>query len=743
MRLRFTLVCLAAAAAAAPAAAGAQSWRQGSVTAEVTDGQVVLANSLVQRTWSRAATRSTVIDRRGQDHTWSSDQADFTLGVAGQRISSAGFRIDDVAVAPLRRGGLRLVMTLTHAAPLLTVKRTVEAYPGVAGFRTQMTVASPVPLPLTSFTLDELRVGPQAAAKTHAFRAGADWRGESDWEGPEYGSVGDAHGGDWRDTRTADAGAPLAAPAQWISMAQDERSLFQALERNDFPSSRAFYDGDVASTRVDFTRDVLSLGPLEEMAHVENPREEEAGRVRSISPEGLELPAAFTGMARGDGDEAWQWHRYLVEHRIDPYPWDVVFNSDATDRNAISTGAKDDMDMAAVRETAPVARALGAEVFTLDDGWQAASGDWQPDSPDHRDPRVGDPLYQGDASKFAARFPDAEFAAVREAIAPMKLGLWVTPLSFHPRSKVYRDHPEWGCTPTGQGTAVSGIPQPDSGSNEAGLGVWNTDYLPFLEERLREAIVEWDVKLFKFDFLTWLDCPGVNDLYEHHDRFVALIDALRADFPDVAFAIDETNDYRMFPFESTLRGPTWFTNGGPTIAQVLHNTWNLSPWVPAFSLGQKVLTVAQRRDQPVATAVAATLLNEQMITQDLRPSRDPGWAQIAPEARPWFDWGKAHRDDYLSGVTYPLLSDPLDGKSWTALQNWDPDAGRGALLAFRQDDERDSVSIALKNVADGHYEVRAAPEDALIGTFSGAQLRDGLAVSLPRRAAAVYTLDRR
>ena len=721
--------------------AGAETFTDHGVTAEVTPQGVTLANALVSRTWARSAFASTLVDRRGQDHTWSSAQPDFTLSVAGQNVSAEDFEVNHVMVEPIPRGGLRVVFSLSHRAPALTATRTVEAYPGVAGFRSQMTVASPVPLPLSSFTLDEIAAGASVTPTIHAFRAGADWRGESNWEGPEFGSIGDAHAGDWRDSRSGLAGEPLAAPGEWISAVAGERSAFQVLERNDFPSSRAHYDGTVATTRVDFTRDILSLGPLEETGHVENPLEEEVGRGRLITLGGLELPAAFTGVARSDGDEEWQFHKYLVDHRIDAYPRDVVFNSDATDRNEISTGAKDDMDLAAVRESAPVARALGADVFTLDDGWQAASGDWQPDSPDHRDPRVEDPLYQGDAARFAPRFPDAEFAAVREAIAPMKLGLWMSPMSYHPMSKVYRAHPEWGCAPVGQGTGASGLVDPDSGSNEAGLGVWNTNYLPFLETRLREAIVDWKVKLFKFDFLVWLDCPGVNDIYEHHDRFLALIDKLRVEFPDVAFAIDETNDYRLFPFESVLRGPTWFTNGGPTVAQILHNTWNLSPWIPAFALGQKLFTGSQR-DQPVATSVASTLLNEPMITQDIRPSRDPYFGTIASEARTWLDWGKAHRAEYLSGVTYPLLADPLGGKQWTALQNWNPDTGRGALLAFRQDDERGSVQIGLRNVPEGTYQVRSAPDDALVGTYTAAQLREGLTVTLPVRGAKVLTLTR-
>jgi hypothetical protein len=730
MRLRAVLPLAAALAAAAPAQA--QTFADHGVTAVAGARSVTLSNHLVTRTWERAGLRSSIRDERGRG-TETAIGPDFTLTVGGQSLPSSDFAVDDVTFSPAKGGGVRVAMSLTSATlPVLTARRVVEAYPGVAGFRTQTTLFSPLPLLLSAATIDEAHVGGEALPVVHAFRAGADWRGESDWTGPQYGSVGDAHAGDWRDTRTGERGAPLTAPGEWVTAGlPGGRTVFEVLERNDLPSSRALYDGEAATTRVDFTRDVISLGPLEETGHVENPSDLTAGRGRLITAGGLALPAAFTGVGRDLDDEAWQFHRYLVEHRIDPFPRDVVFNSDGTDHNAISTGAKDDMDYATVREVAPIARRLGADVFTLDDGWQAASGDWYPDSAEHPEPR----------GKFPPRFPDATFAAVRDAIAPMKLGLWMSPMEFNPASDVYRAHPEWACAPLGHAFAAYSASDPDSSSNEAGLGIWSTDYLAHLEARLRDAIVNWHVKLFKFDFLVWVDCAGANDLYEMHDRFLALIDRLRADFPDVAFAIDETNDYRLFPFESTLRGPTWFTNGGPSVAQVLHNTWTLSPWIPAFALGQKVLTGAQRNGQPVSTAVAATLLNEQMISDDLR---DAAWTpQLIDAARTWLDWGKAHRNAYLSGVVFPLLDDPLGGKTWTALQSWDPEAGRGALLAFRQDDARDSVPIALHGIEDGDYDLRAAPDDVLVGTYSAAQLRDGITVSAPPRGARVLTITRR
>lgn len=723
--MRFTpaAVCALLMALLAPAA-HADIVRDGSVSAEVTPARVTLGNAVAERSWDRASVRSTIVDRRGGDRTWSKDAPDFTLELAGQKLPSSAFRISDAVVTHLDRGGLRVTMTLVDAAlPTLTVTRVAEAYPGVAGFRTQTTVASTVPVLLSAATLDEAAVGDGVTPAISAFRAGSDWRDPS-WTGPPF-ALGDPHPGTWRETRTAPAGTALRAPGEWLSVRDGDAGLFAVMERNDFPSSTAGYDGTTAVLRVDFTRDVLSLGPFEESAHVENPIADGPGRGRLVTADGLALAPAFVGLARGDGDEAWQFHRYLVDHRLDPYAHDIVFNSDGTDANRISTGAKDDMDYATVQAVAPIARRLGVDTFVLDDGWQAASGDWQPDSPQHPEPR----------GKFPPRFPDDTFSAVREAIAPMRLGLWMSPMNFNPASNTYKAHPEWACAPTGHALAGYTAADPDSSSNEAGLGIWSKDALPHIKSRIRDAIDNWGVRFFKFDFLAWVDCAGAGDLYDMHDAFVAMIDRLRADRPEVTFQIDETNDYRLFPFESVSRGPTWFQNGGPAVKQLLHNLWNLSPYVPTFAIGHKLFAGDWRSDG-LDTVMAAALPSHMLITTSLDKLSD---AEIEA-ARPWIDWAKAHRAE-LDGVTYPLLDDPLKG-DWTALQSWDPEAGDGVLLAFRQAGADASRTIALRNVPDGDYELSRAPDDAPFANLTAQQLRDGVEVSLPAQGAAVLRIHR-
>jgi hypothetical protein len=717
------VVALVGMLAAAAAPASAQEFRSGSVYAQVGPEEVVLGNLLVERSWARDGLRTTELtDKRREGRVWSGGHRDFTLRVGGSGIGSEQFAVNAVRVEDVSRG-LRVELDLS--GPLgLTATRIAEAYRGIAGFRTQTVLRSPVALPLAGATLDEAAAG-AAAPTLHAFRAGADWR-EPDWEGPPV-SVGDPHAGTWRDTRTSGSGSPLEGAGQWLSLDSGGRTLFMVMERPDFPSSRAGYDGEAARLEVDYSRDGIFLGPFEENAHVENPTDA-PGRQRTLRPgEPFALEPAFTGFGLNADDEAWQHHRYLG-HRM-RYRRELVFNSNGTDSNRISTGAKDDMDYATVQEVAPLARRLGIETFVLDDGWQAVSGDWEPDSPEHSDPR----------GRYPPRFPDAEFRAVREAIAPMRLGLWMSPMSFHPQSRTFRSHPEWACTPTGHGTAAANALQPDDGSNEAGIGLWSPAALPHIEAAIRRAIEEWGVQYFKFDFLVWLDCAGQGDLHDYHDAFVRMLDRVQADHPDVTLQIDETNDYRMFPFESVARGPSWFQNGTPPPERLLHNLWNLSPYVPVFSLGQHMLGGGQWREYPVGTLMAAAMLSHATFFSDLRDLP----AEVIDRAAPWAEWHKANRH-LLDGVVYPLLDDPLE-EGWTALQSWDPRDGSGALLAFRQDSSDAARTIALRNVPPGRtFDLALAPSGTPVGTVTSEQLSQGIEVQIPEpHGTYVVTIEPR
>lgn len=714
-------------------------YEAGETYARVGDAAITVGNGLVERTWNLDPFETaSITDLRSGGKPWAGAGPDFTLDLGATQLRSTDFQATNTTVEEIEGPGLRVTVSL--ASPTTDAQRVIEIYDGIAGFKTQTTLIPTVPLPLSGYTLDSAAVGSNVIPTIHAFRAGADWRNpEEGWDGPRpsdddqcrkycpVSSVGDPHAGTWRDSRSGARGEAIQGPAQWVSLAEGNRETFLVMERNDQPSSRAAYDGSTASLVVDHSRDIVSLGPFEEQAHAENPTPAKGGRARVIpAGERFSLEPSFMGFGSRAGDGEWQFHKYLTEQRLDPYAPDITFNSNGTEGYGFSTGAKDDMVYDMIVQTAPKARALGVDTFILDDGWQANSGDWIPDCPGNQDYRM----------EYPPRFPDCDFTAVREAIAPMKLGLWMSPMHFNPNgSETFKANPEWACWPINGPLSAYNVADPDSGSNEAGLGMWGPDAIPFIEGRLRTAIEDWGVTYFKFDFLVWADCAGQGDLYDYREAFRDMVDRLIADHPNVTFQIDETNDYRFFPFESVTRGPSWFQNGSPEVPHLLHNLWNLSPYVPAFSLGQHFL--GNNSDpSSVDTRMAAALLSHPTFFSDLNKLKDSTIAQ----ARPWVDYYKANFA-LFQNVVYPLLDDPI-AKKWTALQSWDPEKAEGALLAFRQDDDSPTTTVRLKSIPAGmNFDLFRAPTNEKIATVTSEQLTNGLEVALDsKKAAYVVTI---
>ena len=725
-------------APAAFGAAAAEETRSGTLYASVTEDTIVVGNALVERTWQREAfATSSFVDKRS-GAVAAEAGPDFSLRTGDSEVPSTVFAADSVSVATIPDG---LRVTIELSGPGIDATRTVEIYEGIAGMRSQTTLNTLAPLVLRGYTIEQAAVGAEVAPTLHAFRAGADWR-EPDWDGPDL-SIGDPHAGTWRDTRTAPAGQTLRGAGQWISTAKDGRSLFMVMERNDWPSSRAGYENGSARLNVDYSADLVIAGPFEENVHAENPQAGNApGRHRVLQP-GLPyaMEAAFVGFGANPDDEPWQFFKYLSEHRVDPYDTEVTFNSNGTDANVRSDGAKDDMVEEVILETAPIAKRLGIETFILDDGWQARSGDWAPDCGTAPGQPNTDPRWDGTAAtaKFAPRYSDCTFQAVRDAIAPMELGLWMSAMHFHPRSSTYMSHPEWACKPSGDATGSLSLLQPSGGSNDAGIGTWSAmpPVIAHVEDSIQNAIDNWGVTYFKFDFLVWLDCAGQNDMYEYKERFMAMLDRLIAENPDVTFQIDETNDYRLFPFESVTRGPSWFQNGSPPPDRLLHNLWNLSPYVPAYSLGQHFLGGNQYRNFPVDTLMAISLPGHMTFFSELRNIP----LDVIDRARPWIDFYRANRAHFTQ-MTYPLLADPLE-KKWTALQTWNPDEGMGALLAFRQQAADSTKTIALKNVPPGMtFDLFEGPSGTHVGTVTSEQLSNGIEVTIPALDGARVLLIR-
>lgn len=694
-----------------------------------------ISTGVITRTWSLEDWRTlSVVDERthrivageGADLSLSVLTSDADATTAGLQTTITTF-LPGEPVVTSPRGRIHVEVPLSplgSVGPFVT--RIIDAYNGSAGLELSLRVDAP--LPLSGYLIDRLTTA--GAATAHAFNAGSDWR-EDGWK-PEL-SIGDAQLGDWRrDTTIKGDGSTNVVTGEWLSSVGSRGGTYQVLERVDFPSSVVGRSADQLVAGVDLTRDIVDLGTVEGEGHISNPGLP-TGRHRLVQP-GTMLERVFSGVARDADDEAWGYINHLHTNRPSG-SWDrgFVFNSDSVDSNKISTGAKDDMNLAEVKRQAAIAKRLGADTFILDDGWQASSGDWCPDSPQCREPR----------GMFPARFPDSTFAAVRKAIAPMKLGLWMSIMEFHPSAKAFTRNPTWACTPLGDGGVALTIAQNNESSSEAGLGAWNPlaigpdgVLIDYLTKTIDHAITAWNVSYFKFDFMWWLDCIGVKsaDVYEYREAFVSMIDTLQRAHPGVTIQIDETNDYRLWPFESVSRGAAWFQNGSPQPPALLHNLWSMAPFIPSDTVGQSPLS-AGRDTYPTSTLALLTLISHPTVKTDLTKLT----SQQISTVRRWVDAYHRNKQSFR-GVTYPLLAEPTSGKAWTALQVWDRDKQSGLLAAFRQDDGRSSIKVGLKAIDGKRYRIRDLVTGKVLQTVSAAQLRAGITVSTATKRDCVALL---
>src|SRR5688500_15818123 len=205
------------------------------------DERIALGNALAERSWRRERFVTLELrDNRGGGQGWSRDAPDFRLFGLGAPITSDRFSVTGVEVQDLARGGLRVEMQLAGPAGI-TATRIAEAYPHVAGFRTQTVLESVAPLPLTGATLDEAAVGDAAETAAHNLRAGADWR-NPDYAGPPVG-IGDQQTGTWRATTAGAPGEPIEANAEWLEAGAGGRSVGVVVARSDQPSAGARYVG--------------------------------------------------------------------------------------------------------------------------------------------------------------------------------------------------------------------------------------------------------------------------------------------------------------------------------------------------------------------------------------------------------------------------------------------------------------------------------------------------------------------
>ncbi|TDD63388.1 alpha-galactosidase [Kribbella antibiotica] len=129
---------------------------------------------------------------------------------------------------------------------------------------------------------------------------------------------------------------------------------------------------------------------------------------------------------------------------------------------------------------------LPFDVVQVDDGWQQAVGDWEPNE----------------------KFPSGMRSLTERITAGgMRPGLWIAPFIVLPTSTVAREHPEY--------VLRSADGQPVVAGNNWGTGYWALDLThPGVQEHLaaliHRVVHEWGFTYLKLDFINAGAIPGVR-----------------------------------------------------------------------------------------------------------------------------------------------------------------------------------------------------------------------------------------
>ena len=229
---------------------------------------------------------------------------------------------------------------------------------------------------------------------------------------------------------------------------------------------------------------------------------------RELPPgECFETPeAVLCHSGKGFGGLSANMHAFVTDHIIPPHwrgrPRPVLYNSwegctfDFTQRRLLSLANR--------------AKALGCELFVLDDGWFAG--------------RDNDRAGLGDYTVNRKKLPEGLEGLSRHLKDKgLSFGLWFEPESVNPDSDLYRAHPDW---------ALTDDFQPVLGRNQLLLDLTRPEVRDYIVENVSRILDSTGISYVKWDMNRHSVALGAKA----HDFVLGLYDVLRRIFaprPDI------------------------------------------------------------------------------------------------------------------------------------------------------------------------------------------------------------------
>lgn len=225
-------------------------------------------------------------------------------------------------------------------------------------------------------------------------------------------------------------------------------------------------------------------------------------------------------------------------------------------------------------------KALGGEMFVMDDGWFGTKYE-----------RLNDTAL-GDWTADARKLPGGIDALLADAKRhDIKFGIWIEPEMTNVKSELYERHPDWVINAKGR-PLVGG-----RGGNQLVLDLNNPKVQDFvygvvdglLSRYPQIAYIKWDANMSIVSHGSqWLDAAHQSHLYiGYHEGLRKVLERIRAKYPDVVMQACASGGGRVnwgvLPYFDE-----WWVSDNTDAMQRIYMQWGTSHFFPAIGMASHV-----------------------------------------------------------------------------------------------------------------------------------------------------------
>ena len=375
-----------------------------------------------------------------------------------------------------------------------------------------------------------------------------------------------------------------------------------------------------------------------------------------------------------------------------------------------------DFDAKRLLSVAKRAKAMGAELFVMDDGWFVG-----------RDDDTGG---LGDYEPDAKKLPEGVSGLAREVKKlGLGFGIWVEPEAVSPKSRLYAAHPDWAITEPGR--------EPVYGRNELLLDLTRGEVRDYIVDSVTKLLDSAEISYVKWDMNRQM--AGVGGAYSHR-YILGLYEVLHRVFdarPDILFESCSSGGNR-FDLGMLCFSPQIWASDDTDPIERLDIQRGLSYLYPLSTMGAHVSASPHAqtlRHTPLGTRFAVSCFGCLGYELDLR--------ELSPvemrEARRQIEFYKKHRMTLQYGRLYRFdLPDGREAFSCVARDGAEAVTGHFRRLVH-------AAPAFEKLPADGLdaaalYEVESLPALLRISDFGGL-IKHALPVKLRPGGAILRAAD--